>query len=140
MKNTERAYIGIELGTHSYPEDLGQSGMDDILDEGIDISADELYEFIYYNKYDCSEEHLKMLLDDFDCSKNMFYPLYCNYYKTTSYSDWLDYKSEMGEQKRKAMVVKAPKKKTPARKSITYNELANECTKALDKLAERDGK
>jgi len=123
MKNTERAYIGIELGTHLYPEDLGQSGMDDILNEGIDIYANELYEFIYYNGYDCSEEHLKMLLDDFDSSKNMFYPLECNYDKTTSYSDWLDYKSEMDEQKRKAMVVKASVKKVASKKKVARKRI-----------------
>lgn len=54
MKNTEEAYIGLELGTHSYPEDCCENAMNDILDEGIAITATELYDFIYDNGYNCS--------------------------------------------------------------------------------------
>ena len=43
MKNREEAYIGIELETHMYGDDLGSGGMDDILMVGIDLTADELY-------------------------------------------------------------------------------------------------
>ena len=121
MKNREEAYIGIELETHSYPEDLGQCAMDDILNEGIEISADELYQFIYDNGYNCDEDKLKMMLDEHDSADNMLYPLDCIYDKDTSYSDWLDYKSERDEeiQKREEkflQMMKAPKKKTPSKK------------------------
>ena len=101
MKNTEEAYIGLELGTHSYPGDCCENAMNDILDEGIAITATELYDFIYENGYNCSEEHLKMLLDDFNNSKNMYYPLDCHYDKSTSYEDWIEYKSYRDEQYKK---------------------------------------
>ena len=32
VENTEEAYIGLELGTHSYPEDCCENAMNDILD------------------------------------------------------------------------------------------------------------
>ena len=94
MKNREEAYIGIELETHIYGDDLGSAGMDDILMEGIDITADELYQFIYFNGYNCEEEHLKMMLDEHTNDKNMLYPLECIYDRETSYEDWLEYKKE----------------------------------------------
>ena len=100
MKNREEAYIGLELKTHHYPDDLGESGMNDILDDGIDITADELYQFIYLNGYHCEEEHLKMMLDEHDNSNNMLYPLECNYDKTTSYEDWIEYKEAMEEEEK----------------------------------------
>ena len=39
-----------------------------------------------------------MLLDDFDNSKNMYYPLDCHYDKSTSYKDWIKYKMYRDEQ------------------------------------------
>jgi hypothetical protein len=72
--------------------------MDDIVDEGIEIGASELYEFIYDNGYNCSDEKLKMLLDDFDNSKNMFFPLDCHCDRETSYADWLEYKTMRDEE------------------------------------------
>jgi hypothetical protein len=112
MKNTEEAYIGLELGTHSYPDDCCENAMNDILDEGIEITATELYDFIYENGYSCTEEHLKMLLNDFDDSKNMYYPLTC--FKSTSYEDWVEHKSfRDGKDKGNRLVVfgRSPYKK-----------------------------
>jgi hypothetical protein len=106
MKNTEEAYIGLELGTHSYPEDCCENAMNDILDEGIAITETELYDFIYENGYNCTEEHLKMLLDDFENDKNMYYPLDCYYNKSTSYKDWIEYKNFRDEQYKNKGVAK----------------------------------
>ncbi len=75
MKRTELAYIGLELGTHRYPEDINNTAMEDILDEGIECYPEDIYAIIYEG-YECSEEKLKMLLDEPDKSKNMWYPLY----------------------------------------------------------------
>ena len=101
MRNREEAYIGIELETHEFQVDLGSSAEQDILDEGIDISARELYEFIYDNGYHCSDEKLKMMLDDFENTKNMLYPLSCHYNKETSYADWLEYEKWRDEEREK---------------------------------------
>lgn len=99
MKRTERAYIQIELGTAIWNVDLEYNGESDILDEGISCIPEEVYELIYEG-YDCSEEHLKMMLDEPDNSKNMLYPLDC--YRDLSYNDWLEYKKEqeLWEKKR----------------------------------------
>ena len=97
MKRTELAYIGLELGTHRYPEDLSSSGMDDILDEGIECYPEDIYA-ILYEGYDCEEEHIKMMLDEPDNSKNMLYPLSC--YRDLSYDKWLEYKKDWEEMDR----------------------------------------
>ena len=74
MKNTEKAYIRIELGTATWNKDLSSSGEQDILDEGIECYPEDVYELIYEG-YDIPEDKLKMMLDDPDDSKNMLYPL-----------------------------------------------------------------
>ena len=91
MKNTEKAYIKIILGTATWNVDLEQNGEQDILDEGIDCYPEEVYALIYEG-YNISEDKLKMLLDEPDNSKNMLYPL--DYQKDLSYDDWLEYKKE----------------------------------------------
>ena len=91
MKKTEKAYIGIELGTHTWNVDLEQNGEQDILDEGIACYPEDIYAIIYKG-YECSEEKLKMMLNEPDNSDNMLYPLDC--YKDLSYDDWLEYKKE----------------------------------------------
>ena len=99
MRNREEAYIGIELETHIYGQDLGSAGMEDVLNQGIDISARELYKFIYENGWYCSDEKLKMMLDDYENSDNMLYPLTCHYEKETSYADWLEYEKWRDEER-----------------------------------------
>ena len=89
MKNTEKAYIKIELGTATWNVDLEHNGMQDILDEGIDCYEDDVYNIIYQG-YDITEEKLKELLDDKDNS--MLYPLDC--FNDLSYKNWLEYKKE----------------------------------------------
>jgi len=89
MKNTEKAYINIELGTATWNVDLEHNGMQDILDEGIDCTECEVYELIYEGHI-LEEDELKELLDN--KSKSMLYPLYC--FDTLSYEDWLEYKKE----------------------------------------------
>jgi hypothetical protein len=89
MKNTEKAYIEIELGTSTWNVDLEHNGMQDILDEGIDCYEDDVYHIIYQG-YDITEEKLKELLDDKDNS--MLYPLDC--FNDLSYENWLEYKKE----------------------------------------------
>tara|TARA_Y100001963_G_scaffold158067_1_gene256364 strand:- start:1521 stop:1844 length:324 start_codon:yes stop_codon:yes gene_type:complete len=101
MNSREEAYIGIELETHIYGQDLGSAGMDDVLHEGIDISAERLYRFIYENGWCCSDEKLKMMLDDYENSNNMLYPLTCHYHRETSYADWLEYFKDREEQKKR---------------------------------------
>ena len=94
MKRIELAYIGLELGTARYPEDINNTAMEDILDEGIAGYPEDIYSIIYKG-YDCEEEHLKMLLNEPDNSNNMFYPLDC--FRDLSYDDWLEYKKEWDE-------------------------------------------
>jgi len=89
MKNTEKAYIEIELGTATWNVDLEHNGEQDILDEGIDCYEDDVYHIIYQG-YDITEEKLKELLDDKDNS--MLYPLDC--FNDLSYKNWLEYKKE----------------------------------------------
>ena len=101
MENREEAYIGIELETHIYGQDLGSAGMEDVLNQGIDISARELYKFIYENGWYCSDEKLKMMLVDYENSDNMLYPLTCHYEKETSYAEWLEYKKWRDEEREK---------------------------------------
>ena len=91
MKNTEKAYIQIELGTATWNVDLEHNGEQDILDEGIDCYPEEVYALIYEG-YSISEDKLKMLLNEPDNSGNMLYPLDC--YKDLSYDDWIEYKKE----------------------------------------------
>ena len=95
MKRTEKAYIEIELGTATWNEDLNCNAEQDILDEGIRCYPRDVYEIIYEG-YECSEVHLKMLLDEPDNSKNMFYPLDCQ--EDLSYDDWIEYKKEAEEE------------------------------------------
>lgn len=89
MKETEKAYIGIELKTHTWNVDLTQSGEQDVLSDGISGSPDDIYSFIYVNGYNCDEERLKFLLND-KGSGNMLYPIDC--FEELSYNDWLKYK------------------------------------------------
>ncbi len=89
MKNTEKAYINIELGTATWNVDLEHNGMQDILDEGIDCEDYEVYELIYEGHM-LEEDELKELLDN--KSKSMLYPLYC--FDDLSYEGWLEYKKE----------------------------------------------
>ena len=91
MKNTEKAYIQIILGTATWNVDLEYNGEQDILDEGIDCYPEEVYALIYEG-YDISEDKLKMLLDEPNNSDNMLYVL--DYQKDLSYDDWLKYKKE----------------------------------------------
>tara|TARA_B100001250_G_C19767576_1_gene775503 strand:+ start:593 stop:934 length:342 start_codon:yes stop_codon:yes gene_type:complete len=91
MKKTEKAYIKIELGTAVWNVDLETNAEQDILEDGISCSTEDVYELIYEG-YTCSEEHLKMLLDEPNNSKNMFYPLDCQ--KDLSYNDWKNYKDK----------------------------------------------
>ena len=91
MKNTEKAYIKIELETATWNVDLEHNGMQDILDEGINCYPEEVYALIYEG-YSISEDKLKMLLNEPDNSGNMLYPLDC--YKDLSYDDWIEYKKE----------------------------------------------
>tara|TARA_R110002020_G_scaffold454290_1_gene669644 strand:+ start:3623 stop:3994 length:372 start_codon:yes stop_codon:yes gene_type:complete len=91
MKNIEKAYIRIELGTATWNEDLSSSGEQDILDEGIECYAEDVYELIY-DGYNISEEKLKMILDEHDNSDNMLYPLDC--FEDLSYADWLEYRAD----------------------------------------------
>ena len=95
MKRTEKAYIQIELGTATWNVDLESNGMDDILDEGIDCSPDDVYELIYEG-YDVPEKKIKMMLSEPDNGDNMLYPLDC--FKELSYDDWLKYKKEQDEE------------------------------------------
>ncbi len=99
MKRTELAYIGLELGTHRYPEDINNTAMEDILDEGIECYPEDIYAIIYEG-YECSEEKLKMLLDEPDNSKNMWYPLDC--YRDLSYDKWLEHKKDWEEFEKEA--------------------------------------
>ena len=99
MKRTELAYIGLELETHRYPEDINNTAMEDILDEGIEGYPEDIYALIYKG-YSCSEEKLKMMLDEPDNSNNMLYPLDC--YRDLSYDDWLEYKKEWDEFEKEA--------------------------------------
>ena len=96
MKRIDEAYICLELGTARYPEDINNTAMEDILDEGIDCYPDDVYALVYEG-YECDEEHLKMLLDEPDNSKNMWYPIDC--FRDLSYDDWLDYKKEQDDEK-----------------------------------------
>ncbi len=89
MKNTEKAYINIELGTATWNVDLEHNGMQDILDEGIDCEDYEVYKLIYEGHM-LEEDELKELLDN--KSESMLYPLYCFDY--LSYEGWLEYKKE----------------------------------------------
>ena len=95
MKRTERAYIEIELGTATWNVDLESNAEQDILDEGINCYTEDVYDIIY-DGYECSEEHLKMLLDEPNNSKNMFYPIECQ--DDLSYDDWIKYKQEKDEE------------------------------------------
>ena len=101
MKRTEEAYIGLELGTHTWNVDIENNAMEDILDEGIRGDAHDLYSIIY-GGYSCSEEHLKMMLDEPDNSDNMLYPLDC--FRDLSYDDWLEYKKEWDEDKERELL------------------------------------
>mgnify|MGYP001397937174 CR=1 FL=1 len=98
MKRTEEAYIGLELETHTWNVDIENNAMEDILDEGIECYPDDVYALIYEG-YNCSEEHLKMMLSEPDNSKNMLYPLDC--FRELSYDDWLDYKKEVDDEHKK---------------------------------------
>ena len=62
MKNTERAYIGIELGTHTWNVDLEQNGEEDILDEGIDCYPEDVYAIIYNKVHSPTEINLNLKL------------------------------------------------------------------------------
>ena len=90
MKNTEIAYIEIELGIATWNVDLEHNGMEDILDNGIDCYEEDVYEIINQG-YDITEEKLKELLDDKQSS--MLYPLDC--FKELSYDNFLKYKNEI---------------------------------------------
>ena len=94
MKNIDRAYIGLELETHTWNVDIESNAMDDILDEGIECYPEDVYELIY-DGYNCTEDKLKMMLNEPDNGDNMLYPLDC--YKDLSYDDWLQYKKERDE-------------------------------------------
>ena len=91
FKRTDEAYIGLELGTHTWNVDIGNNAMEDILDEGIECYPEDVYALIYKG-YSCSEEKLKMMLDEPDNSDNMLYPLDC--FRDLSYDKWLEYKKE----------------------------------------------
>jgi hypothetical protein len=100
MKRTEEAYIGLELGTHTWNVDIENNAMEDILDAGIECYPEDIYSIIYEG-YSCSEEHLKMMLSEPDNSKNMLYPLDC--FRELSYDNWLEYKIERDEERKNAM-------------------------------------
>jgi len=99
MKRIEEAYIGLELGTHTWNVDIENNAMEDILDAGIGCYPEDIYALIYKG-YSCSEEKLKMMLNEPDNSNNMLYPLDC--YRDLSYDDWLEYKKEWDEFEKEA--------------------------------------
>lgn len=90
MKNTEIAYIQIELGVAKWNVDLEHNGMEDILDNGIYCYEEDVYNIINQG-YDITEEKLKELLDD--KQNSMLYPLDC--FKELSYDNFLKYKEEI---------------------------------------------
>ena len=91
MKRMDKVYIQLEIGMAEWNVDINNDAMEDILDEGIDCYAEDVYDIIYEG-YTISEDKLKMMLDEPDSSGNMLYPLDCQ--KDLSYDDWLEYKAE----------------------------------------------
>jgi predicted Zn-dependent protease len=92
--------------------------VDDILDEGIDCYPEEVYEILYEEGYDVTEEKLRMMLNEHDNGDNMLYPLDC--FRDLSYDDWLEYKEMRDKKVEEAIKMreskKLPTKKAPARK------------------------
>tara|TARA_Y100001973_G_C5137784_1_gene301272 strand:+ start:790 stop:1119 length:330 start_codon:yes stop_codon:yes gene_type:complete len=98
MKRTEKAYIQLDLESAIWNVDIENNAMEDILDTGIDCYPEDVYKIIYEG-YNCDEDKLKMLLDEPDNSKNMWYPLDC--LRDLSYDDWIEYKQEREEDERR---------------------------------------
>lgn len=103
MRKMDRVYIELEIGMATWNVDINNNAMEDILDEGIDCYAEDVYDIIY-DGYTISEDKLKMMLNEPDNNNNMFFPLDCQ--KDLSYDDWLVYKAERKKQEK----VKLPKK------------------------------
>ena len=91
MRKMDRVYIELEIGMATWNVDINNNAMEDILDEGIDCYAEDVYDIIYEG-YTISEDKLKMMLNEPDNSDNMLYPLDCQ--RDLSYDDWLEYKAE----------------------------------------------
>lgn len=91
MKKMDAVYIQLELGVAEWNVDINNNAMEDILDEGIDCSVEDVYNIIY-DGYSITEDKLKMMLNEPDNGDNMLYPLDCQ--KELSYDDWLRYKQE----------------------------------------------
>ena len=92
MNRMERNYIKLELGVAEWQVDINNDAMNDILDMGIECYPEDVYEIIYEEGYEVSEDKLKMMLDEPENSKNMLYPLDC--YEDLSYEDWKEYREE----------------------------------------------
>ena len=75
MRNIEKTYIKLETGTATWNVDINNIAMDDILDEGIDCYPEDVYEILYEEGYNITDEKLRMLLNEPDNSDNMFYLL-----------------------------------------------------------------
>ena len=99
MKRTEKAYIQLDLESAIWNVDIENNAMEDILDAGIDCYPEDVYEIIYEG-YNCDEDKLKMLLDEPDNSKNMWYPLDCC--RDLSYDKWLEHKKDWEEFEKEA--------------------------------------
>ena len=109
MNRMETNYIKLELGVAEWQVDINNDAMDDILDMGIECYPEDVYEIIYREGYEISEDKLKMMLDEPDNSKNMLYPLDC--FRDLSYEDWLEYKKEQDDFYEELRKKRLPKKK-----------------------------
>ena len=116
MKRIEKNYIKIEFGTATWGVDLNQAAESDILDEGIDCYTDDVYEILYEDGYNITDEKLRMLLNEPDNSENMLYPLDCQ--RDLSFDDWLEYKEMRDKEIEEAIKMRVPKK-LPTKKAPT---------------------
>lgn len=108
MRNIEKTYIKLETGTATWNVDINNIAMDDILDEGIDCYPEDVYEILYEEGYNITDEKLRMLLNEPDNSDNMFYPLDCQ--RDLSFDNWLEYKEMRDKEVEDSIKLRESKK------------------------------